>query len=173
MSRKQLLATFARDQFGDLRRDEAREFRALALDSVDQARVCDRDRGLVGERPHELDVFVRERLRHGAGDAKRADQFVLYEDWDSEHRAIADARLHRPRILRVGQHIRDVNRPPRDRNAARKRRSVLYVRMLSVVLVGVGRHIAGGEDPQAISIRKVELRRLAGAESSGSLDNFV
>ena len=39
----------ARDQLCNLRRDEASELRPLPLDRLHQARVRDRDRGLVGE----------------------------------------------------------------------------------------------------------------------------
>jgi hypothetical protein len=55
---QQLLALCARDQLRDLRRDEAGELGPLALDRVEQARVRDRDRGLIGERLDERDVLV-------------------------------------------------------------------------------------------------------------------
>jgi hypothetical protein len=44
------LAVVARNECGDLGRDEAGELPALALDRFEEPCVRDRDRGLVGER---------------------------------------------------------------------------------------------------------------------------
>ena len=58
---EQLLAFLAGDELCHLRREEAGELGSLSLDRVEQARVRDRDRGLVGERLDECDVLVGER----------------------------------------------------------------------------------------------------------------
>jgi hypothetical protein len=60
MAREDLLAVIARDERGDLGRDEARELGALTLDRFEEPCVRDRDRGLVSERLGERDVLVAE-----------------------------------------------------------------------------------------------------------------
>src|SRR5207245_9812441 len=90
---EQWLALFRGDERGDLRRDEARQFRALPLDGVDQTGVRDRDRGLVGERLHELDLLVREGSWHVTADRDNSDQLVVQNDRNAEQRAKADDGL--------------------------------------------------------------------------------
>ena len=63
---EKLLARVGGDELGNLRREEARQLRPLPLDGVDQPRVRDRDRRLIGERLHQLDLLVGERLRNVA-----------------------------------------------------------------------------------------------------------
>jgi hypothetical protein len=82
VSSKKLLASVARDELRHLRREETRELRPLALDCLEQSGIGDRDRRLVRERLHELNVLLGERLRDIAGDRHDADQVVVKKNWD-------------------------------------------------------------------------------------------
>jgi hypothetical protein len=59
----------------------------LPLDRVHQARVGDRDRGLVGECLDQRYVLVGERLRLTARDHDDADEVVLDHDRDADQRS--------------------------------------------------------------------------------------
>jgi hypothetical protein len=61
VARQELLAIAAGDERGDLRRQEPRELRPLALDGLEQSGVPDTDRGLVRERRREPDRRGVER----------------------------------------------------------------------------------------------------------------
>ena len=65
MAREQLLPSLTGQEVRDLRRHEARELRALPLDSVAEPCVRNGDRRLVGKGLDELDLLVRvwPRLR--------------------------------------------------------------------------------------------------------------
>jgi hypothetical protein len=63
MAGEQPLALLRREQLRDRRRNEPGEFRPLPLDRLEQARVRDRDRGLIGKGLDELDVVVGEETR--------------------------------------------------------------------------------------------------------------
>jgi len=77
-------AVLAGQQLRDARRNETRQLRPLSFHRVEQPRVRDRDRRLIGERPHELDVLVGERLRFDAHDVQRADQLAVDNDRNTE-----------------------------------------------------------------------------------------
>jgi hypothetical protein len=128
---QQPFAVLARDELRDLGRDEARELRALALDRLDQTRVRQCDRRLVGERLDERDVIVRERVLLTTHHDDDTDEVVLDHDRHPEHRA----EEARPgiRVFGVGQDVRDLDRSPLDRGAAGRRRPVEGVRMVAVV----------------------------------------
>jgi len=89
---EQLLTLLRRDELRDLRRDEARQLRPLALDGVDQPCVGNRDRRLVGEGPHQLDLVIREQPRIVAADRDRPDQLVIQSNRNPEQRTIATMR---------------------------------------------------------------------------------
>ena len=67
MAGEHLLAFLRGDELGDLRRHEAGELRSLPLDRLHQARIGDRDRGLVGKGPQELDLVVGKGLGGASG----------------------------------------------------------------------------------------------------------
>src|SRR5215211_8250955 len=88
VARQELLAVPARDQLGHLGREEAGELSPLPLDGLEQARVRERDRGLVGEGLEELDVLLGECLRLAAHDDDGADELVLDHHRHAEHRPV-------------------------------------------------------------------------------------
>ena len=106
---QELLAVVAGDELGHLRRDEPGQLRALPLDRIDQARVRDRDRRLVGEGLDERDVVVGERLRFTADEDDDADQVVLDHDRHAEHRSVV-LRRAAIGVFRVVMDVRDVDR---------------------------------------------------------------
>ena len=129
--RQEPFPLFARDQVRHLRGDEARELRTLPFDCLDQARVCQRDRSLVGERLNERDVTVRERLRLTTHHDDHTDEIVFKHDRHSEHRP--EEPRPRIRVLGVRQDVGYLNRLSLDGRAAGRSRPVERVRMLLVV----------------------------------------
>ena len=63
------------------------------LGLVEQARVLDRDHGLVGEGPHQVDVGLGERLDPAAQQRDHADRLAVAQHRHREHRAEAVPRL--------------------------------------------------------------------------------
>ena len=72
MAGEHRLALGARDERGDLRREEPRELAALALDRLEQPGVRDPDRGLLSEADRERGLGVAERANLVAGQGKDA-----------------------------------------------------------------------------------------------------
>ena len=103
------LAVVAREQLGDLRRDEARELGALSLDPLEQPRVRDRYRRLVGEGLHELDVLVEKRLGLDAHDVHRSDQLALDDDRHTEQCPVLHELRGAPRVFGIGVRIGNVH----------------------------------------------------------------
>jgi hypothetical protein len=87
----------------------------LPLDRVDQARVRDCDRRLVGEGLHERDVLVGERLGLLAHHDDGADQLVLDDHGHAEHRPVRSRTG--VRVLRILLDVGDVHRSPRNGRA--------------------------------------------------------
>jgi hypothetical protein len=131
MAGQELLAALARDQLGHLGRQESRELGALPLDGPDQARVRQRDRGLVGEGLEQPDMRLVEGLRPTAHDDDHSDQFVLDRDGHAEHRAVV-ARAG-VAVVRVELDVRNQNRRLQQGGAAGCRRPVDRVGMHAVV----------------------------------------
>src|SRR5437773_8077616 len=84
MPREELCALVARDQRGDLWRDKSRELGLLALDSLEQLRVADRDRALVRESRHELDLPGFERPGLAPREPDDAEELVVEKDREPE-----------------------------------------------------------------------------------------
>ena len=143
MAGQELLAVPAGDELCHLRRDEPGELRALPLDRLDQARIRNGDRRLVGEGLDQRDVLVAERLRFAADENDDADEVVLDHDRDRDQRSVALTRAAIG-VFRVGVNVRDVDGLTCHRRPAGARRSVESMGMLSVPLntlgMGVGRH---------------------------------
>ncbi|HEX9349949.1 MAG TPA: hypothetical protein VF877_01615 [Gaiellaceae bacterium] len=73
--------------------DKAGHLRPLPLDGVNQLRVRDRDRRLVGECLDELHLLVGERSGDIAADRDGPDQLVVENNRNAEQRAISDHAL--------------------------------------------------------------------------------
>src|SRR5690349_21296006 len=114
---EQPLPVRTREQLRYLRRDKTRQLRTLAFDCVEETRVRDRDRCLVGECADDADLLVRERCWVVAHEVNHPDQGVVEEDRDAQQRAKAAGTLGRIRVLRVFQDIRNVLDRSRERDA--------------------------------------------------------
>jgi hypothetical protein len=136
---QELLADPAGDELCHLRRDEPGELRALPLDRLDQARIRNRDRRLVGEGLHERDVLVRERLRFTAGENDAADEVVLDHHRNRDQRSVVLGGTAIG-VFRIVVNVRDVDRLTFHRRPPSARRSVKSMGMLYVPLstLGVG-----------------------------------
>ena len=124
------------DQVRDLRRHEARELRALALDCVEEPGVGERDGGLVGEGLNEGDVVVGERPRLTAHKDDDANQVVLDEDRDAEHRS--EESRARIGVFGILEDIWDLDGPSLDGRTAGRRAPIDSMRMIEVVLRPLG-----------------------------------
>jgi hypothetical protein len=127
-------ALVARNQVCHLPREEARELRPLPLNRLDETRVRERDRGLVGKRLHERGVIVRKRPWLATHDDDNPDELVLEHDRHPEHRP----KESWPKIgvFRIGEHVRNVDRPSLKGCTPSGRRPVQGMRMRDVVLSG-------------------------------------
>jgi hypothetical protein len=88
------------------------ELPALVLDLVEQAHVLDRDRRLVGEGLHKLDLLVGERAHLQARQRQEADRDALAQHRHSEGstKAAQSLRLDEGEV-RVGLHVGNVDSP--------------------------------------------------------------
>src|SRR2546425_2056992 len=90
------------------------ELAALLLDLVEEPDVLDRDRRLVGERLHELDLAIRERADREPSEDDRPQDVAFAEHGHSEHgsrsRLLDDPRFRQQVGLR--RHVRHVDRAP-------------------------------------------------------------
>ena len=172
MAGEKPLAVCARDELGHLRREEACQLRALPFHGFEQAGVRDRDRRLVGERLDERDLLLGERLRLCTRHADHADQVVLEHDRHAQHRAVRP----RPRVevLRVLEHVLDVDGRAGDRGAARRRRAVERVGMLAVVLDALlqGRRRECGREEE-VALEEPEAAVVGSAEAHAGFDHLV
>src|SRR5713226_402181 len=95
MAVKHLRALFAGDERRDLWREEARKLLALPLDRLEQVDVGDGDRGLVGERAHELDLVVAERPLLGTTERQDPQNSVVADQRHREERPHRAAKRER------------------------------------------------------------------------------
>ena len=65
------------------------ELAALVLNLVEQTHVLDRDRRLIGERLHELDLAIREGSDRESPEDDRSKDLAFAEHGDAEHGARA------------------------------------------------------------------------------------
>ena len=82
----------------------------LRPDLVEQPRVLDRDHRLIGKRRDQLDLLPGERLRDRTAGCNHADGDALAQKRNAEHGAeVAAPDRFSPRVIRIGQHVRNVN----------------------------------------------------------------
>ena len=170
---EQLLALLRGDERGNLRRDEARQLRALPLHGIEQPRVGDRDGRLVGERPDEFDVLVGERPRNVTADGDRSDHLVVQDDRNAEQRSIADDALRFERVVGVGQDVGDLHRITGERGPSDDGRPVTPVRMSLGVRVSPRSVAYLREDQEEITFGQEELAMLAVAEPRGGPHDLI
>jgi hypothetical protein len=83
-----------------------------ALQLLEEPHILDRDDGLVGEGPHQLDLFIAEGLDLRPPDRDDSDDGGFPEHRDGEDCADLFAALTRsPTVFGVRQDVRDVNDP--------------------------------------------------------------
>src|SRR5262249_13650693 len=56
---------------------------------IEEARVLDRDDGLLGEARHQRDLLVGERAHLLTVEIDGSDQLISFEHWDRDHRPIS------------------------------------------------------------------------------------
>ncbi len=85
---------------------------------VEQPRVLDGDDRLVGKGRHQLDLFRRKWLRHGFIDEDHPYDDTLAQERDAERSPVAAQLLSfAPGIVRVRQHIGNLNHPGLERGS--------------------------------------------------------
>ena len=89
------------------------ELAVARLDLVEQARVLDGDRGLVGEGRDKLDLALRERNRLLAREREGADGFAISHERHAEHRPyFARRRISSfSAYVRIAPCVLDLDRP--------------------------------------------------------------
>jgi hypothetical protein len=118
-------AVFSREERSNLRRHEACELRPLSLHRLEELRVGDRNRALIRERRHQLDLPVVEWSNVTPTYLNHANQVVLDQHREAEHRPNV-GHLDRGKVtLGVGGDIGNMHRTfrqgdaPNDRLGAR------------------------------------------------------
>jgi hypothetical protein len=132
--------------------DEARELGSLPLYRVQEPRIRERDRRLVGERRDEADRVVAERPRSSARHRHDADQVFTDEDRHTEHRAIRAEPLTRPVVLRIGDDVRNVDELARQRDATGQRVAPRSVRMFPLPFESRRRRADQGFSPEHLAV---------------------
>src|SRR5215831_18316569 len=85
---------------------------------VEQAHVLNRDHRLVGEGGDEIDFSLREWIDYDAGQDEHADRSSLAQQRNAERGTMTAASLNFvPGKFRIGQDVRDVNRPAFERGS--------------------------------------------------------
>jgi hypothetical protein len=107
-----------------VRRDETRQLDALAVDRVEQARVCDHHRRLVGKGLDQFDLLVPKRTGDIATDGKRPDQLTLHHDRDAEQRSKSHDHLPPVVVVSVFEYVFYLDYLTRQRHPANNRRPV-------------------------------------------------
>src|SRR4029077_830078 len=93
MAFEHLRALLARDQGGDLRRQEPRQLAALTFQHLKQLDVRDRDGSLIGEGLQELDLLWRERLNFRAADRDASNPDAMSNEGHRESCPVPPASL--------------------------------------------------------------------------------
>jgi len=145
----------------------------LPLDGLEQPRVRDRDRRLIGKGLHQLDIVIGKRARVAASDRDHADQPILQLDRHAEQRAVADDLLRAERVLRIVQHVGDLLYERRQPHAADDGCPVARVRALARVFVCRIEGRVLRDDQKRVALRQVQLRMLAATQSLSPLGDLV
>jgi hypothetical protein len=153
---EELPALIARDQRGDRGREEPRELGLLALDCLEELRVRDCDRALVGERRHQLDLPVLKGMRIGARQPDDAKKVTAESDREPEQRPVSGNVDPGVGVVRVGADVRDVHRLPGHRDATRATVRPRLVRAVALVLDDLRRLPEVGPHAQEVSLAQIE-----------------
>ena len=134
MPSEEPLTVLAREQLSDLRRDKPRQLGPLPLNRIEEARIHDCNCRLISKRAQKLDLVVGKGCRSGSHDPDHTKQLVVDQHRHPNQRAIAAQSLARPRILGVGQRVRNVNGFARQRHPSNQRGPVKRMRMRQLIL---------------------------------------
>ncbi len=151
-----------------------REFPGARLYGIEQLDIADRDRCLVGERCRQFDLLLRERTRFLPRHDDYADGGTLAQHWDREH----GAKLGKPTrlgeaVLRIGQHIGDMNGCPFKQSAPDRRAPVRRDgNGTGVFDKPVGKPIGFRPKEHAISLAR-DLRHVGIAKPGNRLDKSL
>ena len=104
------LALGARDQLRDLRREEPCQLAALALDRLEEPRIGDPDRRLLGEADGERPLAIAERPDLVAGQGQDAANRPVLLDRDADQGPVSADMLARGRlVLAVVENVVDAD----------------------------------------------------------------
>ena len=142
----------------------------MLLDRVDQPRVRDRNRRLVGKRLDEVDDLLAERLSLPADDPEDADDIVVQEDRNREVRPERNRAV--VRVLGICGDVGDVHGLLRQRRPAARRTGVDRVRVRPVVVPSV-RPAAVGDRVQEAVAHEPHAHVVATAQDRDGLDDLV
>ena len=97
---------------------------------VQEARILDRNSGLICESRDQFDLSLRERSRRAARDHEYADHTPLTQQRHTQDGA-KSAKFLRPGrgVFRIGQHIRNVYDPALQQSASNQRSPFRHQRM--------------------------------------------
>ena len=170
MSGQKTLAVLAGDEFRDLRRDESRQLGPLPLDRVDQTRVCERNRGLIGEGLNQRNVLCGERLRLPPYEHDDADQILVHLDRHCKQRPVGERSGID--VLGIGKDIGHVDGSARHRRTAGTRRPVERMWMVTLVVHGLRRAAIRRQSENGV-IQEIESTVVRAAEAPGRLNHLV
>jgi hypothetical protein len=85
------------------------------LQFAEQPRILHRDDRLVGKGAHQFDLLLGERLDPLSGKRDNADRLAAAKQRHSKHRTPPGRLNLGPRVVRVGEDIRDMHDPAFER----------------------------------------------------------
>jgi hypothetical protein len=173
VSDEKLCSLVTRDQLGDLRRKEPGQLSLLSLDCLEEAGGGNRDRTLVGERRHELDLVVRERPDLATRKPEDTDEVVLDEDRQPEQRLVVPALCLRVRVVGVGLDVRNVHRPLGQRDPARAAARFSRVRVRALILDRESRCPEARMQPQELAVDEPDEAAVCVPQPRCRLDDLV
>jgi hypothetical protein len=107
---------------------------------IEQPRILDCDNGLIGEGRHQLDLLVGKRLHNRSPDEDHPYDIALPQERGSERRSItANPLVLKVSILRIDQHVGNMNQSAFKRRSSNDTASIHRNRMLFDVFLIFGR----------------------------------
>src|SRR5215475_8966173 len=142
---------------------------------VEQAGILDGNHRLVREGGDEIDFLLREWIDRDAGQDEHADRSSLAQQWNAERGTMTAASLNFvPGKFRIGQDVRDVNRPAFERGSTGDRPAVDLTRRESrQVLPIFGSEAEESNELELVATEAGDARIIRSAEPCRRLDERV
>jgi hypothetical protein len=145
----------------------------LAVHGLEQFRVRDRDRALVGERCHELDLPALERPDHAPCKPDHAEELALVDHGESKQRPEAFELGAGMGVVRIGLDVWYVNGLLGHCHPPGTGIQPWPIRVQTLILDHFGCLAEVRPHAEDIAVGEIEEARIRPAEPGGCLDDLV